>query len=174
MNTKFLFKWKNVSNYIIEFSAPGSFILLISQVKFIKCLKYKMSVWSRKCGYYIRSGIKYNAVEISSSDFIKIKKKRSRIDDKLRATRASLSENLAKINRFKKQQTFLRKREGEMIRRNIKNIKTLEKLKKEERLKKERINANTVATSEPTGTIFSSIPDDWIPSPSLLRDLEIS
>ena len=70
---------------------------------------------------------------------------------------AFLIENLAKINYFKKQQAFLRKREGEMIRRNVKNIKALEKLKKEKRLKKERTDANTVATSEPTGINFSSV-----------------
>ena len=46
--------------------------------------------------------------------------------------RASLSENLIKINYLKKQQAFLRKREGEIIRRNIENIKTLEKLKEKE------------------------------------------
>ena len=62
-----------------------------------------------------------------------------------------------KINRLKKQQVFLKKREGEMIRRNIKNIKTLEKLKKKERLLKEKADANTVATSEPTGANFSSV-----------------
>ena len=43
-----------------------------------------------------------------------------------------------------------------MIRRNVKNIKALEKLKEEERLLKERADANTVATSEPIGANFSS------------------
>ena len=65
-------------------------------------LEYQISAWSKKCGYCIRRNIKYNTVKIFLSDFIKIEKKRSRINNKFRATRASLSENLAKINRLKK------------------------------------------------------------------------
>ena len=44
---------------------------------------------------------------------------------------AFLIKILMKINRFKKQQAFLREREGEIIRRGVENIKALEKLKKE-------------------------------------------
>ena len=58
-----------------------------------------------------------------------------------------------------------------MIRRGIKNIKTLEKLKKKKRLLKEKADANTVATFEPIGANFSSASDDWVFSPFLLRDL---
>ena len=90
----------------------------------------------RKCGYCVRRGIKYNTIKISSSDFAKIKKKCSRINNELRAIRTSLSENLAKINHLKKQQTFLRKRKNEIIRRNIENIKVLKKLEKEKCLLK--------------------------------------
>ena len=127
--------------------------------------KYRISAWSRKCGHYVRRNIKYNVVKVFLSDFVKIEKKRSRIDDKFRAIRASLFENLVKINRLKKQQVFLRKREGEMIRRNIKNIETLEKLKEEKKLLKEKTNANTVATSEPAGASSSSVSGDLILSP---------
>ena len=61
-----------------------------------------------------------------------------------------------------------------MIRRDIKNIKTLEKLKKEERLLKKKTDANTVATSEPTGANSSSASGDWVFSFFLLRDLDIA
>ena len=81
---------------------------------------------------------------------------------------------MIKINRFKKQQAFLRKRKGEMIRRNVKNIKALEKLKKKERLLKERADASAVATFEPAETSFFLISDDWISSPFLLRDFDIT
>ena len=62
-----------------------------------------------------------------------------------------------KRRKFEKFEKFLNAREDELIRRGIKNIKNLEKLKKKKRLKKEKINANTVATSEPTGVNFSSL-----------------
>ena len=71
-----------------------------------------------------------------------------------------LSENLTKINRLEKQQAFLRKRESEIIRRNVENIKALENSKKEKRLLKEKVNASTVATSELTGANFFSVSDD--------------
>ena len=61
-----------------------------------------------------------------------------------------------------------------MVRRNVENIKALEKLKEENHLLKKKADANTVATSEPTGANFFLISNDWIPSPSLLRNLEIS
>ena len=85
-----------------------------------------------------------------------------------------LTENLAKINRLKKQQVFLRERKGEMIRRNIENIKTLEKLEEEERLLKEKSDASTVATFEPIGTNFFSVSGDWVFSFFLLRNLNIA
>ena len=128
----------------------------------------------RKCGYCVRRGIKYNIIKIFLSDFVKIEKERSRINNEFRATRALLSENLVKINRFKKQQAFLREREGEIIRRNVENIKALEKLKEEERLLKERANANTVAISEPIWANSSSASDEWVFSFFLLRDLDIT
>ena len=61
-----------------------------------------------------------------------------------------------------------------IIRRNIKNIEMLEKLEEKERLKKERADANSVATFEPTGVNFSSVSDEWVPSFFLLRDLNIA
>ena len=85
-----------------------------------------------------------------------------------------LSENLAKINYFKKQQAFLKERKDKIIRRNIENIKMLEKLKKEERLLKERADASTVATSEPAGANFFSASGDWVFSSFLLRNLNIT
>ena len=124
--------------------------------------EYQMSAWFKKYGYCVRRDIKYNTVEVFSSDFAKIEKKRSRINNKLRATRALLSENFIKINRLEKQQAFLKKREGEMIRRNIENIKALEKLKEEKRLLKEKTDANTVATSEPIRINSSSVSGDWV------------
>ena len=90
-------------------------------------LECRISVWFKKCGYCVRRSVKYNTIEIFLSDFVKIEKKRSRIDDKLRATRTLLSENLAKMNRLEKQQIFLKKRKGEIIRRDVENIKMLKK-----------------------------------------------
>ena len=136
--------------------------------------EYRISAWSRKYGYYIRRGVKYNIIKIFLSDFVKIEKERSRINNEFRATRASLSENFVKMNRFKKQQAFLRKREGEIIRRNIENIKALEKLKEKERLLKEKADTNTIATFEPTGANSSSTSGDWVFSFFLLRDLDIA
>ena len=72
------------------------------------------------------------------------------------------------MNRFEKQQAFLKKREGEIIRRNVENIKALEKLEEEERLLKEKADANTIATSEPAGANFSSVSGEWISSFFLL------
>jgi hypothetical protein len=47
-----------------------------------------------------------------------------------------------------------------MIRRGVDNIEALEKLEKEKRLVKERLDANTVATSGPTRTSsFSTFGD---------------
>ena len=89
----------------------------------------RIFVWFKKCGYCIRRGIKCNAVEVFLSDFVKIEKERFCINNKLRAIRALLFENFVKINYFEKQQAFLRKRKGEMVRRGVENIKTLEKLK---------------------------------------------
>ena len=77
------------------------------------------------------------------------------------------------MNRLEKQQVFLRKRKGEIIRRNIENIETLEKLKEKKRLLKKRADANTVATSEPIGINSFSASGEWAPSPFLLRDLNI-
>ena len=44
-----------------------------------------------------------------------------------------------------------------MIRRGVENIKVLKKLKKEERLLKEKADASTVTTFEPTGINSSSV-----------------
>ena len=78
------------------------------------------------------------------------------------------------MNRLKKQQAFLKEREGEMVRRGIENIKTLEKLKEKERLLKERADANIIATSEPIGINSFSASGEWISSSFLLRDLAIA
>jgi len=144
-------------------------------------LECRMSAWSRKCGHCVRRGVKCNAVEVSSSDFSKVERERSRIESELQTTRdgvarmsASLTESLARMNRLEKQQAFLREREGEMVRRGVENIEALEKLEEEERLLKERADANTVATSEPAGANSSSASGEWVPSPSLLRDLDIA
>jgi hypothetical protein len=52
-----------------------------------------------------------------------------------------------------------------MVRRNVKNIEALEKLEEEKCLERERVNANTVATSEPIETSSSFILGDFILSP---------
>ena len=61
-----------------------------------------------------------------------------------------------------------------MIRRNIKNIKALEKLEKKERLLKKKTDANTITTFKPTGANSSSISGDWIFLFFLLRNLNIA
>ena len=97
----------------------------------------------------------------------KIEKKRFRIKNELQITRDSVArmsalliKNLAKINHLEKQQAFLRKREDKIIRRDIENIKALEKLKEENHLLKKKADANTVAISEPTGANFFSASDE--------------
>ena len=64
------------------------------------------------------------------------------------------------MNYLEKQQVFLRKREGEIIRRNVKNIEALEKLEEKERLLKEKADANTIATFKPIGVNFFSVSDE--------------
>ena len=79
-----------------------------------------------------------------------------------------------KRKRVERLQEFFKKRAGEMIRRDIKNVEKLEKLKEKERLGKERADANTVATFEFIEANFSSASDEWVFSPSLLRNLDIT
>jgi len=153
-----------------------------------------MSAWSRKCGHCVRRGVKCNAVEVSSSDFTKVERERTRIETELQVTRdgvarmsASLTESLAKMNRLEKQQAFLREREGEMVRRGVENIEALEKLEEEERLEKERADAIVRSMSDHHNgsgvsdhqsllddhtVVSSSASCDWVASSSLLRELE--
>jgi hypothetical protein len=114
-----------------------------------------MSAWSRKCGHCVRRGVKCNAIEVSSADFSKVERERSRIEAELQTTRdgvaqmsASLTESLARMNRLEKQQAFLREREGEMVRRGVENIEALEKLEEEELLEKERADATAKSVSD--------------------------
>ena len=79
-----------------------------------------------------------------------------------------------------KQRKLFIRRKAEISKRDFRffnklnTIEAKEKRIKEERLRKEKADANAVATSEPTGIKFFSISGDWIFSPFLLRDLDIA
>jgi hypothetical protein len=145
------------------------------QSKALSCLVSSDSNSCSNCVRYNRKDC--DAKEISEAAFLKIAKERERIRQGI--LNAELEEERgfevmrsarARKKRFEKLGSFLDGREGELIRRGVKTIEELEKLEEEERLLKERADASTVATSEPTGANSSS--GDWVLSSSLLRDLD--
>ena len=93
-----------------------------------------------------------------------------------------------KRRRFKNLEKFLNIREGELIRRNVKIIKELEKLEEKERLEKEKANAIILFVFANSGagvlnyrflpdnhtTAFFSFFDNWILSFFLLRNLNVA
>ena len=119
--------------------------------------------------------------KINKKIFIKIDRKRSRIQNELDKKRDNLQLALAasqaalvKTARLERLKVFLKIREDELIRRGVENIKDLEKLKEKERLLKKRANASAVATSEPVEANSSSISGDWVFSSFLLRDFDFA
>ena len=115
--------------------------------------------------------------KIDEKVFVKIDRKRFRIQNELNKKRDNFQLTLAasqaaliKTARLERFKTFLETRENKLIRRDVENIKDLEKLKKEERLLKKKADASTVAISEPVEASFFSVSGDWIFSFFLLRD----
>jgi len=146
-------------------------------------LECRKSDHSSRCGNCVRRGLSCGRESSgpSASDMDKIVRERDRLiaernaaEEAISLASESMSLAFAKRKRVERLQEFLEKRAGEMIRRGVENIESLEKLEEEERLEKERADASTVATSEPTGASSSSTSCDWLPSPSLLRDLDVA
>ncbi|CCD34678.1 hypothetical protein ACHAPC_009407 [Botrytis cinerea] len=83
----------------------------------------------------------------------------------------------ARILRLRKQQEFLRKREKEMIRRDLRTLEELDLAEENERLEKEKLEkeraeketATAVTTSTPSGSSFGF----FDPSLPLLSDAEL-
>ena len=123
---------------------------------------------SRDSSFYLRCIKNRKSYKIElflKSNFVKIDKKRARLDTKkdraneeTKAYYTKTSTALIKIVRIRKLRRFLASREAEMIRRGLENIKKLEKLEEQEKLVAELvfIISATISSGGEPSSLFSS------------------